>query len=212
MRWEDVRKHWIMIFPIVAVIHFAIPGTLGTLKEAFMPAGGLVAEQETFASSASTGGRVSDIAPSLEEFQEKPLLGDGMGTRITVGENANGRLLDNQWLGLLIDEGLVGILAFLWLVLRFARLQLTLARRLTGPPGYLPLACASSALAYAFGMFTYDAFSFTQVTFAFFMILAIGSSFLLARPEILEESVPAHAWSLVPGGQTPAAGPLQPVP
>ena len=208
VRWHDIRRYWFMVFPILAVIHFASPGTLGAIKGAFRPPGGLVAEQSVFADSTTTGGRVTDLAPSLEEFEKRPLFGDGIGTRITVGDNINGRLLDNQWLGLLIDAGLAGTLAFLWLVIRFARDQFALARGLLGPPGYLPLACAASAIAYAVGMLTYDSFAFTQVTFAFFMVLALGVSLQLAVQEM-----PVHARTApTPGRTAPVtASSLQPV-
>jgi hypothetical protein len=180
VRWNDVRRLWPLVFPLVALVHFALPGTLGTLHSAFFPKGGLVAEQETYADSLSTGGRVADIAPSLEQFKNRPLEGGGLGTRITTGPKANGRLLDNQWLGLIVDVGLLGTLSFAWLVLRSVRGQLHLARSDPGLGAYLPLACAAAVAGYAVGMFTYDAFSFTQTTFVFFVILGLGASYELA--------------------------------
>jgi hypothetical protein len=43
-------------------------------------------------------------------------------------------------------------------------------------------------------MFTFDAFVFTQVTFVFFLLLALGSSLVLARDPILgRESEPRAA-------------------
>jgi len=173
-RWEDVRRQWIWLFPLVAVIHFSAPGTLGAIKNGFLPSGGLISQQNQLGGSSESGGRVTDIGPSLDEWAQKPLLGTGMGTRISTGENANGRLLDDQWLGLLIDGGAAGILVVAWIVIRFSRQQLALARGMRGPPGYLPLACASSVIAYAVGMFTFDSFAFAQVTFFLFMVLALG--------------------------------------
>ena len=85
VRWNDVRRLWPLVFPLVALVHFALPGTIGTLQSAFFPKGGLVSEQETYANSLSTGGRVADIAPSLEQFKNRPLEGGGLGTRITTG-------------------------------------------------------------------------------------------------------------------------------
>jgi hypothetical protein len=79
-------------------------------RNGFLPSGGLIAQQSDLGDSAESGGRITDLAPSLEEWERKPLLGSGMRTRITVGENANGRLLDDQWLGLLIDTA-AGVLA-----------------------------------------------------------------------------------------------------
>ena len=180
VRWEDVRRQWIWLFPLVAVIHFTSPGTLGAIKNGFLPSGGLISQQNQLSGSAESGGRVADIGPSLDEWSRKPLFGSGMGTRISVGENTNGRLLDNQWLGLLVDGGAAGVLVVGWIVVRFARRQFALARGMRGPPGYLPLACASSVIAYAVGMFTFDSFAFAQVTFLLFMILALGNALQLA--------------------------------
>ena len=180
MRWQDVRRLWPLVFPLIALVHFALPGTIGTLHSAFFPSGGLVAEQETHANSLSTAGRVADIAPSLDQFEKRPFEGGGLGTRITTGPDANGRLLDNQWLGLLIDMGVLGTLSFVWLVLRSVRGQLHLARSDPGLTGYLPLAIGAAVAGYSVGMFTYDAFSFTQTTFVFFVILGLGASYELA--------------------------------
>jgi hypothetical protein len=144
-------------------------------RNGFLPSGGLLAQQSDLRDSAESGGRITDLAPSLEEWTRKPLLGSGMGTRITVGENANGRLLYDQWLGLPIDTA-AGVLAVAHIVVRFARQQFALARVILGPPGYLPLAWASSVVTFAVGMFTFDSFSFAQVTFLLFMILGIGAA------------------------------------
>ena len=180
VRWNDVRRLWPLVIPLVALVHFALPGTIGTLHSAFFPSGGLVSEQETHATSLSTAGRVADIAPSLDQFEERPLAGGGLGARITTGPSANGRLLDNQWLGLIVDVGLLGTLAFAWLLLRSVRGQIHLARSDPGLGGYLPLACAAAVAGYGIGMLTYDSFSFTQTTFVFFVILGLGASYQLA--------------------------------
>jgi hypothetical protein len=66
------------------------------------------------------------------------------------------------------------VLAVACIVVGFARQQFALARVILGPPGYLPLAWASSVITFAVGMFTFDGFSFAQVTFMLFMILGIG--------------------------------------
>lgn len=202
VRWQDVRRFWFIILPMIAVVHVMLPGTMGTLREAFMPSGGLIAEQQTYADSLSTGGRVADIAPSLAEFERRPFLGDGLGTRITTGDNVNARLLDNQWLGLLLDTGLAGVLAFVLVIGTFVRRQFRLARSDPSTGAYLPLACASSVLAYAFGMFTYDAFSFTQTTFVFFVIMALGVTY--ERLSFLESEKPAGVVLEAVGSRIPA--------
>jgi hypothetical protein len=135
----------------------------------------LIAQQSDLGDPAEPGGRITNLAPSLEELARKSLLGIRVGTRITVGENANGRLLDDQWPGLLIDTA-ARALAVACIVARFARQQFALARVILGSPGYLPLAWASSVITFAVGMFTFDSFSFLQVTFLLFMVLGIGAA------------------------------------
>jgi hypothetical protein len=144
-------------------------------QNGFLPSGGLIAQQSELGDSAEPGGRITDLAPSLEEWARKPRPGSRMGTRITVGENANGRRRDDQWLGLLINTA-AGVLAVGCIVVRFARQQFALARVILGPPGYLPLAWASSVITFAVGLGTFDSFSFAQVTFLLFVILGIGAA------------------------------------
>jgi hypothetical protein len=144
-------------------------------RNGFFPSRGMNAQQSNLCDLAESGGRITDLALSLEEWARKPLLGSGMGTRITIGENANGRLRDDQRLGLLIDTA-AGVLAVARIMVRFARQQFALDRVILGPPGYLPLASASSVITFAVGMFRFDSFSFAQVTFLLFMILEIGAA------------------------------------
>ena len=41
----ETKKLWPALIPALAVVHFALPGTIGGLKEAFFPKGGLIAQQ-----------------------------------------------------------------------------------------------------------------------------------------------------------------------
>jgi hypothetical protein len=66
--------------PALAVIHLALPGTLGSLKNSFMPSGGLVAQQKSDAGQSGSG-RLADLGPGLRQWQENPLFGEGYATR-----------------------------------------------------------------------------------------------------------------------------------
>jgi hypothetical protein len=102
-------------------------------------------------------------------------LGYGYGTRVTTGKDSNACVLDNQWLGTLLDVGYVGALAWLWLFLAVLR-RLGRAARLDGSKnGWLLVAVTESTTAYAVGMATFDALGFTQVTLLFFLVLALGA-------------------------------------
>jgi polysaccharide biosynthesis protein PslJ len=168
LRPRETVRAWPVLVPVVVAVHLAIPGTIGTLRAAFFPQGGLVAEQ-------SAAGRIDDFAPSRAEFVRQPVLGQGYGTRQVTGEQRNARFLDNQWLGTLLETGLAGALSLLWLFTRAIRRASCAAKRDSTSRGWLLTAIAASLTAYAVGMFTFDAFSFIQVTFLLFILLGLGS-------------------------------------
>ena len=180
VRPREVKRLWPALIPALVLVHFAIPGTLGTLKQSFAPPGGLLAEQRVLSVNAEPGGgRLADIAPSLGEWWERPLVGHGLGTRVTVFDRGSGQLpnaivLDNQWLGTLLETGLVGAAALAWLITRFLRRVLREARRDRSARGWLLGAIGASVAGLAVGMFVFDAFSFVQVSFLLFILMGLG--------------------------------------
>ena len=115
---------------------------------------------------------------SRTEFLPNPILGEGFATRITgadavtVGNPAP--ITDDQWLSLLLQTGVAGALAFLWLIARAVRRMGGAAKRDPTARGWLLAATTASVTAYGVGMLTFDSFSFIQVTFLFFIVLALG--------------------------------------
>ena len=116
LRPRETRRLWPLLLPAILAVHFVVPGTLGTLKQSFFPEGGLIAEQQSNPGSRGQG-RIADLERSLREFAQKPLVGQGYATRVvdrTTGPSD--QILDDQWLGILLETGLVGLAAWLWLV------------------------------------------------------------------------------------------------
>jgi hypothetical protein len=164
------------------VVHFALPGTIGSLKGAFFPKGGLIAEQRGEAGWAGSG-RVADISPSMEQFKHSPLIGQGFGTYVVEPKPGGGQnILDDQWLGTLLETGIVGVLAWSWLFIRAVRRFGRAAKDDDTHRGLLFATLAASIAAYSVGMVTYDAFSFVQVTFVMFVLLGLGASVLTEQP------------------------------
>ena len=177
LRPREVRRLWPLVVPALVVVQLALPGNLGTLKAAFFPAGGLIAEQREAAGTRGSG-RVADLAPTLAVYRDTPLLGQGYGTRVVTGLEANAPILDNQWLASLVETGALGVLALLYLFGRFLRRVAAEARHDDSDRGWMLTAVAASVAAYAVGMFTYDSFSFIQVTFLLFILLGLGAALL----------------------------------
>ena len=183
LRPRETRRLWPALLPVLIVTHFAVPGTLGSLKQAFLPEDGLVAEQQGMAGSCSSSGRVADLGPTLGEVAEKPFLGYGFGTRITTGPDSNACILDNQWLGTLLEVGALGAIAWLLLFLSVLRRLGRAAKRDDSPLGWLLVAVTAGIAAYAVGMFTFDALGFIQVTFLLFILLGLGAAASALRPQ-----------------------------
>jgi polysaccharide biosynthesis protein PslJ len=190
LRPRETRRFWPALFPALLAIHFVLPGTLGAIKQSFLPAGGLVAEQHASAHTAGSG-RLADLGPGLRLWREKPLLGQGYGTQV-VNLSASGidaNVFDDQWLGTLLGVGLIGFSGWIWLFVRAVRRFGREAKRDRSERGWLLAAITASIAAYAIGMLTYDAFAFIQVTFLLFILLAIGSSLLAEPPTPLARRV-----------------------
>jgi O-antigen ligase len=177
LRPRQTRRLWPLVIPLVLAVHFVIPGTLGTFKQSFLPEGGLIAEQRSNPGSRGQG-RIADLGPSLREFAGKPLVGQGYSTRVVNSAGVSDQILDDQWLGILLETGLVGLIGWLWLVGRSVRRLARAAKEDDGDRGWLMAALAASVTTYAVGMLTFDSFAFIQVTFLFFMILGLGAAAL----------------------------------
>jgi hypothetical protein len=183
LRPQQTRRFWPLLVPVVLAVHVVLPGTLGTLKEAFFPAGGLIAEQS--ANSGTRGqGRIADLGPSLREFSETPLVGQGFATRVVDRQHPrpSEQILDDQWLGILLETGIVGFAGWVLLLLRPIRRLGRGAKEDDSDRGWLFVALAASLATYAVGMLTFDAFAFIQANFLLFILLGLAVAALAARP------------------------------
>ena len=182
----EVKRLWPAIVPALIVIHFALPGTIGSLRQSFFPKGAISAQQQ----NANVGsGRLATLGPALDtEFKGNPILGEGFGTRITGRPEPglpppNGPILDDEWLGVLLETGVVGVITLFSLFVAAMRRMGKAAKADSSPRGWLLAGTAAAVAAYAAGMFTYDAFSFIQVTFLSYLVLGIGAAALLSPRE-----------------------------
>ena len=170
-----VKRVWWMIPPFLVVVNLAVPATLGTLKASFFPEGGLIAQQNTNPGGDASN-RISDLGPGLQEAKKTPFVGQGWGTRVPqkLDPSKTRRILDNQWLGVLLEAGWLGILAWGWFFTRNVRLLARASLRDPTDLSWLMAGLAASILGFAVGMFTYDAFGFPQATLLMFIMVGLG--------------------------------------
>jgi O-antigen ligase/polysaccharide polymerase Wzy-like membrane protein len=177
LRREQIKRLWPLAIPMLVAVQLVLPGTLGGLRASFFPEGGLIADQSKSVGSRGQG-RVADLAPTLDQVSQRPVFGEGYGSRIVDGETPNAQILDNQWLASLLETGLAGGAALLWLFWLAVRRLGKAAKRVPGPSGSLFVALAGATAALSVGMLTFDAFSFIQVTFFLFIVLAFAGAAL----------------------------------
>jgi hypothetical protein len=169
-RRELLRFLPLGIVLLPALIHFASPGALGT-----------VFSVNQAANSSSTAHRVSDFTNVLPDVLAHPVIGRGFGT-LNPDQPSLFRINDNEFVDELWQVGFVGLAAFLWMVLS----PIVLARRAirAAPRAVSSLALATSAgcVAFVASCPLFDALSFPQVPYIFFLLAAM-TTVAAAGPE-----------------------------
>jgi polysaccharide biosynthesis protein PslJ len=183
---RETKRLLPLFVPAIVVIHVLAPGAFVGLKSALFPKGGLIAQQTKLAANANpelAGGRIRQIKPMVEEASHHPFFGEGLGTRLTgfTVKQRNAPILDDQWLDNLLDVGFIGLALWIWLFVRSIRMLLRNARESSGEgDDWLFLGLAASILSFAIGMLTFDAFSYTQEYFVFWIVLGLSSALVSA--------------------------------
>ena len=162
LRWAPLA-----LIALVPIVHFAAPGALGS-------GGDLLA---TGSSSNSTEGRLNDYSAVAPDILDNLVIGRGYGTLDPQNWRWY-RILDNEYLGELVQVGIVGLLAYLAMVIA----ALTTAHGVIKRGGVrAPPALAAAAGCAAFGVLsaTYDATGFPQAPYTFLFaagLIAVSAS------------------------------------
>ena len=189
------RRAYAAILGLLLVVYLAVPGLLGTMIRLFTGISG----------DDSAQSRTDSYAFAWQFIERAPVFGRGFSTFLPMY-----RILDNQYLGLLIETGVVGLVAFLVLIVTGIRVANRL-RRASEDPALRSLlrslvACIGSA---ACAVATFDAFGFAQV--AGLLFLALGCVSALRRLErhrvvALEAASPGTSRTDAPADVTGATG------
>lgn len=170
-------------FPVVLLAAVVLPKAFDKMVLSFLDVDSLVASQYQSAGMGGAG-RLADLEPAMREVRQQPFFGSGFGSRIVIGDEANSFILDNQFLGTLMETGALGVIglaAFLLvppiLLLRFAFGQAAERRHAA-----LAFTVAVAIAGYIAATFFYDAFGFFQTFFILCMLLAVGAWLLTEAP------------------------------
>jgi hypothetical protein len=151
---------------MIGVVHLIAPGALGGVGDQLT--GG-------FLETDTTIGRTADYQALSPDIATYPLAGRGYGT-IDPGRADTYRILDNQYLGQLVQVGFVGLLAYIGLLVAGLMLAHSVIQRaLTTDQRILGLASAASFVAFGVVSALFDLFSFSQVPYLFFFLAGMCS-------------------------------------
>lgn len=158
--WPAARRRtaYGVILGFVLAVYVGVPGLLGTLRNLFT---GLLN------GDASTQSRTGSYSVAAEYIAERPVFGRGYGTFLNTFH-----ILDNQYLGMVIDAGFVGLAALLGLFATGVLTARGVRRRSTDEETRsLAQSLAASAAVAAVAFATFDALSFPMCAALTFLVL-----------------------------------------
>ena len=162
---------------LLGMVHFAAPGTLGTVVNLGTSA----------TKSSSTTHREGDFTAAVPDLLTHPVLGRGYGS-VSVEDASEFHVNDDQYVDEVRVVGVLGLLAFVWMIL--APVVLARAAIRTRGPTVASLTIAASAACVAFLVVCalFDAMGFTEAPYMFFLVAAL-TTIAAAGPEGNVEAV-----------------------
>jgi O-antigen ligase len=182
--WQRKKKAIQVAVVYLVLTRLLVHGLLGTIKNMFLH----------MSDDPSFQGRTMDYVQVGKLVADAPWTGHGLGTfdpRVYF-------ILDNQYLGTLIETGIIGLVGTvaLFLVGLFTARSVYRTSRLSGVPklGDLGRALAASMLVVITTFVTFDAFAYRMVSGLLFVLLGIiGAAWRIARVESTRLTWPARS-------------------
>jgi hypothetical protein len=182
-----VRRLLPLALILGVVVHFSSPGAFGSVLSQLNPA--------TFNSVLTTKDRTSDYDAVRPDVMSHVLLGRGFQSY----DGHKYRILDNEYLALVIGVGFIGVAAYLFI---FATALSAAHPTIRGPDprrSSMALSCAGAVAVVAVVTLLFDNLSFPHVPYLFFFLA--GLIVVLREPS----PAPATAPARVPAPLEPVA-------
>jgi O-antigen ligase len=162
-RRELVRKMFPLLIGLMLVMHVLAPGAMGSLKQQLQPG-----HLTTASSNKQRSDDYTAVAPDLHKHLA---LGRGFGSY----DGLKYRILDNQYLGLLIMVGIIGTVAYVAMYVAGVVGAHRYARMRGSPHGATMLALSAALTTFLVGSVLFDVLSFSHVTYMSFVVLGLAA-------------------------------------
>jgi len=146
---------------LLGLVHFASPGALGVILN---PGGAL--------NNNSSAHRASDYSNVTPDVLARPVLGRGYGT-INVEHPSQFRINDNEYIDEIWEVGVVGLLAYMAVILAPVLIARPAIRGRDPTTSSLALAASAGCVAYFVVNALFDAMSYPQAPYMFFIAAAL---------------------------------------
>ena len=165
---------WPLILTLLVVIKIAAPDAISGIRYQF----------STASSQGTTLDRTSDYSAVWPDIKSHLAFGRGFGSYDPGGH----RVLDNQMLLMTVEVGVLGVLAYMALII-CAGLGVRRALRGRDPPvADIARSLIAAAALFFVSNFLYDAFTFRQAPYAFLLVAALGVALMRGLPEVPSRS------------------------
>jgi hypothetical protein len=156
LKWAPI---WL---PVLAVlVHFAAPGAIGHILDV-----------NGAANSGSTTHRLGDFSGISADVNAHPILGRGFGS-IDADKAWLYRINDNQYLDILWATGIAGLLSYAWVLFSPVFIARKTIRARIPVRSSLALAGSAACLSFFVANLLFDAFTYPQNPYLFFVIAAM---------------------------------------
>jgi O-antigen ligase len=146
---------------MLLILHVLAPGAMGSLRQQLQPS--------RVTATSSTQQRQNDYAAVTPDILSHPAFGRGYGSY----DGLTYRILDNQYLGLLVTTGVVGAGLFLVMLLTAMGSAHRLARDRSSPHGPVMLAACAAVASFLVASALFDVLSFPHVTYLLCFVLGL---------------------------------------
>lgn len=186
--WKRRARALVVLVVFVNGLQFVVPGLFGTLRSLFLNLG----------NDPSVSGRTSDYALVGDLVAHNPVFGRGFRTFIPekfilhTGEGGGTLILDNQYLGTLIEMGVFGLFSLVFLFVVVLACTRSIRRRSADPSTRdLAQSMAAAVMVSMLSFATFDGLSFPMATILLFLLAGCAGAL---RRLVLEEQLAAAAY------------------